>query len=233
MSQTIIELSHICRSFDGKRIVALDDVSLQIRKGDRVAILGPSGSGKSTLLNILCGLDVPTSGLVRFGGETVLGRTAWTQIRAKHFGIIFQNFCLIPGLNARQNVEVAMLGQRKSAGVRGRRVVSLLDQMGLVERMHLKPAELSGGERQRVAIARALANEPDIIVADEPTGSLDQKSSQSIMKILSELQDSAGLTLIIVTHDNPIADYCDRKIELMDGRVANDTMRARKQPVRL
>lgn len=221
-AQTIVELGHACRSFDDKRIVALDDVSLRIGKGDRVAILGRSGSGKSTLLNILCGLDVPTSGFVRFGGEPILGKAAWARIRARHFGIVFQNFCLIPGLSARQNVEVAMLGQCKSAGKRVRRADSLLQQMDLAGRMHLKPAELSGGERQRVAIARALANEPDIILADEPTGSLDRKTSRSIMDILSQLP---GPALVIVTHDHAIADYCDRKIELVDGRIASDTPR--------
>jgi ABC-type lipoprotein export system ATPase subunit len=225
MSHTIIELSHVCRSFDEKSIVALDDVSLRIGKGDRVAIFGPSGSGKSTLLNILCGLDVPTSGLVRFEGAGILGRTAWARIRARNFGIVFQNFCLIPGLSAKQNVELAMLGQRKGMKARSRRAVSLLDQMGLAERMHLRPAELSGGERQRVAIARALANEPDIILADEPTGSLDQKSSRSVMGILSQLQANTGVTLVIVTHDHSIADHCDRKIEFVDGRIFSDTAR--------
>jgi ABC-type lipoprotein export system ATPase subunit len=218
----LVELTEVCRSFDNNRIVALDGISLRIDKHERIAIVGPSGSGKSTLLNVLCGLDEPTSGAVRFEGQMIIGRTAWAQVRARRIGIVFQNFCLIPGLNARENIEVAMLGQRRDAGARGRRALALLEQMGLAHRVHLRPAELSGGERQRVAIARALANEPDILVADEPTGSLDQKSSHSIMEILTRLQAGIGLTLILVTHDHSVAAYCNRQIEIVDGRIASD-----------
>jgi len=221
----MIELTNVCRSFDNNRIVALDDVTLQIGKSERLAIVGPSGSGKSTLLNIICGLDQPTSGAVRFEGHPIESRTAWARIRAHQIGIVFQNFCLIPGLTARENVELAMLGQRLDSAARRKRALDLLDRLELAGRVNLLPAELSGGERQRVAIARALANEPDILVADEPTGSLDQKSSHLIMKTLSDLQASIALTLILVTHDQSVAAYCSRQIVMSDGRVASDTGR--------
>jgi putative ABC transport system ATP-binding protein len=224
-AQPIFELMRVRRTFDDNRIVALDDVSLRIGRNERIAIIGPSGSGKSTVLNILCGLDEPTAGTVRFEGKMILGRTAWADIRARRIGIVFQNFCLVAGLSARENVEVAMLGQRSDAAARGKRALDLLGQMGLAERTHLRPAELSGGERQRVAIARALANEPDVLVADEPTGSLDQKSSRAIMEILAQLQTSIGLTLVLVTHDHAIAAYCSRQIEFVDGRIASDATR--------
>jgi ABC-type lipoprotein export system ATPase subunit len=221
----LIELIHVCRSFDGGRIVALNDVSLKISRGETVAIVGPSGSGKSTLLNHICGLDYPNLGEIHFDGLVVRGRTAWARIRAQRIGIVFQNFCLISTLTAKENVEVAMLGQIGDSAGRRKRALSLLASMDLAKRVNLRPMELSGGERQRVAIARALANCPDALVADEPTGSLDQTSSRSVMRILSELQQQTGMTLIIVTHDQSVAGICGRQIELIDGRIVSDFIR--------
>ncbi len=218
----LLELKAVRRQFDGGRIVALDGVSLVIEPGETVAIMGPSGSGKSTLLNLISGLDQPTSGEVRFDGKTIKGKNAWADIRATRIGIIFQNFCLIPTLSAEENIEVAMMTQSGKASYRGERALSLLQRVGLAARADLRPAELSGGERQRVAIARALSNGPGILVADEPTGSLDRGSSRAIMEMLRDLHRDTGATLLVVTHDPSVASYCDRHVEIVDGRVVRD-----------
>lgn len=218
----LLELKEVRREFDGGRIVAVQGVSLTIEAGETVAILGPSGSGKSTLLNLVSGLDQPSSGDVHFDGKRVEGRNAWADIRATRIGIIFQNFCLIPTLSAEENVELAMMTQRGGAIQRRKRVLALLQHVGLTARAELRPSELSGGERQRVAIARALCNKPDILIADEPTGSLDRKGSVAIMEMLRELHDRTGVTLLVVTHDPSVASYCDRHIEIVDGRITRD-----------
>jgi putative ABC transport system ATP-binding protein len=220
----LIDLIHVRREFDGGRIIAVDDISLSIGRGETVAIVGPSGCGKSTLLNLICGLDWPTSGAVLFEGRPIRSRTEWARVRARRIGIVFQSFCLIPTLTARENVEVAMIGQLTGAQHRRERALALLQRMDLADRVDLRPPELSGGERQRVAIARALANKPDVLVADEPTGSLDRRSSRSIMEVLTDLQRSARTTLVVITHDPSVAAYCKRHIELIDGRVANDAV---------
>ena len=218
----LLELREVRREFDGGRIFALQGVSLTIGAGETVAILGPSGSGKSTLLNLLSGLDQPSSGEVRFDGKKIEGRNAWADIRATRIGIIFQNFCLIPTLSAEENVELAMLNHRGGAIQRRNRVRTLLQDVGLAARAKLRPSELSGGERQRVAIARALCNKPDILIADEPTGSLDRKSSAAIMEMLRELHDRTRAALLVVTHDPSVASYCNRHIEIVDGRITRD-----------
>jgi len=223
----LLELKEVRREFDGGRIVALQGVSLTIEAGETVAILGPSGSGKSTLLNLVSGLDQPSSGDVRFDGKRIEGRNAWADIRATRIGIIFQNFCLIPTLSAEENVELAMMTQRGGAIQRRKRALALLQHVGLTARAELRPSELSGGERQRVAIARALCNKPDILIADEPTGSLDRKGSVAIMEMLRELHDRTGATLLVVTHDPSVASYCDRHIEIVDGRITRDRAQRR------
>ena len=223
----LLELRDVRREFDGGRILALQGVSLTIEAGETVAILGPSGSGKSTLLNLIAGLDQPNSGDIRVDGERIEGRNAWADIRATRIGIIFQNFCLIPTLSAEENVELAMMTHRGGAIQRRKRAMALLQQVGLAARAELRPSELSGGERQRVAIARALCNKPDILIADEPTGSLDQKASVAIMEMLRELHDRTGATLLVVTHDSSVASYCDRHIEIVDGRITRDCAQRR------
>lgn len=219
----LIKLIHVRREFDGGQIVAVGDVSLAIERGEAVAIVGPSGSGKSTLLNLMCGLDYPSAGEVRFEGCPVHGATAWARIRARRIGIVFQSFYLISALTARENVEVPMMGQIADSTRRRERALTLLARLGVAKRANLRPQELSGGERQRVAIARALANEPDILVADEPTGSLDQKSSHLVMEILSDMQRRTSTALVVVTHDHSVAAYCKRRIEMIDGRVIHDS----------
>jgi len=218
----LVELVHARRTFDGGRIVAVDDVSLTIGGDETVAIVGRSGSGKSTLLNLMCGLDRPSRGAVRFEGRVVKGRSAWAAVRARRMGIVFQNFCLIPTLTSRENVEVAMLGQTRGARNRRERALELLNHFGLAARADLRPPKLSGGERQRLAIARALANGPKLLVADEPTGSLDQESSHSVMDIITNLHRAFGTAVIVVTHDDHVASTCRRRIELVDGRIRDD-----------
>ena len=221
----LVELRHCRRVYDNGRIIALDDVSFSVSRGDFIAVTGPSGSGKSTLLDVLCGLEEPSDGEVLFGGEVVRGRSDWARIRSERIGFIFQSFYLIPSLTVAENIELAMLWQGVSARVRRERVTELLERLGLGARGRQHPLQLSGGERQRVAIARALANRPELIVADEPTGSLDSRSSADIIDLLEDLQRNAAITVVIVTHDRMIADRCDRRVELVDGRIVSDLRR--------
>jgi putative ABC transport system ATP-binding protein len=199
---------------------AVNGVSLEFKKGEWTAIMGPSGSGKTTLLNMISCLDHPTNGSVRVLDKeiTKLGRRALTRFRREHLGMIFQQYHLIPYLNALENVEVAQyfhsLVDKDSARE------SLID-LGLKDRLKHIPAKLSGGEQQRVAIARALINAPDIILADEPTGNLDRKTGMKIMEIFKELK-TKGQTIIFVTHDPELARWGDRIIELVDGKIKSD-----------
>ncbi len=226
MSQ-LVELRNCRRDYDNGRIIALDDVSFSVARGDFIAITGPSGSGKSTLLDVLCGLEEPSAGEVLFDGEIVRGRTDWARIRSERIGFVFQSFYLIPSLTVAENIELAMLWQGVSARDRRDRVAELLERLGLGQRGRQHPLQLSGGERQRVAIARALANRPELIVADEPTGSLDSRSSADIIGLLEDLQRNNAITVVIVTHDRAIAERCDRRVELVDGRIVSDRRVAR------
>ena len=221
----LVELHHCHRVYDNGRIIALNDVSFSVARGDFIAITGPSGSGKSTLLDLLCGLEEPSAGEVVFDGATVRDRADWARIRAERIGFVFQSFCLIPSLTAAENIELAMLWQGISARARRERVAELLERLGLGARGRQHPMQLSGGERQRVAIARALANSPELIVADEPTGSLDSRSSADIIGLLEGLQRDGAITVVIVTHDRAIAERCDRRVELVDGRIVSDQRR--------
>ncbi|MBI1415665.1 MAG: ATP-binding cassette domain-containing protein [Limimaricola sp.] len=218
-------MRHCSRSFDRGRIVALNDASLTIGRGEYVAVTGPSGSGKSTLLDIMCGLEEPTGGEVFFDGRRVRGRASWARIRAARIGFVFQSFYLIPSLTVAENVELAMLWQTKAPAARAARVADLLDQLGIGDRRGQYPMQLSGGERQRVAIARALANRPEMIVADEPTGSLDTQTSVEIIALLEELKRTSDITIVIVTHNPDIAARCDRQVSLVDGHIVADERR--------
>nr|MBZ9911862.1 ABC transporter ATP-binding protein [Mesorhizobium sp. CA16] len=223
---SLVELSNVGRDFDGGRVVAVDDVSLAIGNDETVAIVGRSGSGKSTILNLVCGLDRPTRGEVRFEGRAVNGSAAWAAVRASRIGIVFQNFCLLPSLSARENIEVALLGNLGGAQQRRARALELLAHFGLADRAALRPAELSGGERQRLAIARALANRPKLLLADEPTGSLDVQTSQSVMDIIGNAHREFGTAVIVVTHDEDVAALCGRRVEISDGRIRSDSRAA-------
>ena len=218
----VLELVNVSRDFDGGSITALTDVSLTIRQGESVAIVGPSGSGKSTLLNILCGLDRPTRGSVRVLGREAGSARTWTELRSRHIGIVFQNFHLLPTLSAIENVEAALMGRLAGASERQSHARGLLARLGLERQASQAPSRLSGGERQRVAIARALANSPEILVADEPTGSLDRASSKIVMDTLLAAHRDGGHALVIVTHDSAVASVCAREIEIVDGRITRD-----------
>ncbi len=218
----LVELNQVRREFDGGRVVALHGISLSIEDGESLAIIGPSGSGKSTLLNLLCGLDHPSSGEVRFEGKAITARLDWRRIRAKHVGIVFQSFCLLPELTARENIEVAISTNLKDSERRARSL-ELLDAVGLAERANHKPPRLSGGERQRVAIARALINRPRLVLADEPTGNLDQSTGRSVLDLLMGVVRSSGAALVMITHEPAVAACCGRRIKIVDGRVASDS----------
>ena len=214
-----IEVRGLCKSYDEGRIEALRGVDLSIAAGEFVAISGPSGSGKSTLLQLIGGLDSPTSGEVLFQDALLGANVDLDTYRSRHVGFIFQGFYLMPTLRAIENVQVPMLAVKSEAKERAARAESLLIEMGLESRMRQYPNELSGGERQRVAIARALANNPSILLADEPTGNLDSVNSARIMEMLIGIQESRGMTLIVVTHENEIANAAPRHIRIRDGRV--------------
>ena len=219
MTNPQLEVRNLRKSYDEGRIEALRGVSLTINAGEYVAISGASGSGKSTLLHLLGGLDVATSGEVLFENAILGTAVNLDEYRAHRIGFIFQAFYLLPTLRAIDNVQVPMLAINENASSRADRAESLLREMGLDHRLNQYPNELSAGERQRVAIARALANNPTILLADEPTGNLDSVNSARIMEILTGIQEKRGMTLIIVTHENDIANAAPRHIRIRDGRI--------------
>ncbi|NLX49708.1 MAG: ABC transporter ATP-binding protein [Methanospirillum sp.] len=207
-------------------VVALDTVSLAIRRGEFIAIMGPSGSGKTTLLNLIGCLDVPTSGRLVIGGRDVgeLSDDELTYLRRDTIGFIFQQFNLIPLLSVLENVEYPRVLKCGSRGACGRKPEEVLRAAGLAEeRLHRSlPSELSGGQQQRVAIARALVNDPDLLLCDEPTGNLDQKTGQGIMELLVAM-NREGKTVIMVTHDPGIASYARRQLRIVDGQISEDS----------
>jgi putative ABC transport system ATP-binding protein len=225
-NEPIIAMASIRKVYDtGKvKVEALKGVDLDIFPGEFVAIVGPSGSGKSTLMNLLGCLDTPTDGTYSIGGDNVAGVTRDTlaEIRNRRVGFVFQNFNLLPHITAQENVELPMLFGGISPKERRTRAVELLAKVGLADRVDHKPTELSGGQMQRVAIARALAMNPDIILADEPTGNLDTSSGTDVMSLFNELWKS-GRTLVIITHDPALAKRASRIVEIRDGRITSDT----------
>jgi ABC-type lipoprotein export system ATPase subunit len=219
MTSPALEVRNLFKSYDEGRIEALRGVDLSIADGDYVAITGPSGSGKSTLLHMLGGLDSPTTGEVLFRNVNLGAAIDLDTYRSRNVGFIFQAFHLLPTLRAIENVQVPMLGVNRREFNRVARARDLLEEMGLENRMEQYPNQLSAGERQRVAIARALANDPDILLADEPTGNLDSVNSARIMEILVGIQQKRGMTLVVVTHENEIAHAAARQIRMRDGKV--------------
>ncbi|MDT7628275.1 MAG: putative transport system ATP-binding protein [Pseudonocardiales bacterium] len=219
----MIELEGIKKSYQmgDVEMPVLHGIDLTIEDGDMVAIMGPSGSGKSTLMNILGCLDVPSAGSYRLDGIDVSGLTKrqLSRIRGTKIGFVFQSFNLIPRTDAMRNVELPLI----YTGTRGRqrKARAALERVGLGERLRHMPSELSGGQKQRVAIARALINEPSILLADEPTGALDSKSSVEIMELLVELND-AGATIVVITHEEEIAEFAKRVVRLRDGVIGAD-----------
>ncbi len=225
MADSIIHMSGIRKVYDtGKvKVEALKGIDLDIFGGEMVAIVGPSGSGKSTLMNLLGCLDTPTEGTYEIGGENVAGvtRDQLAEIRNRRVGFVFQNFNLLPHISAAENVELPLLFGGVSPKDRRERAKELLTRVGLGDRLDHRPTELSGGQMQRVAIARALAMNPDIVLADEPTGNLDTSSGGDIMSIFTELW-KAGRTLVIITHDPALAKRASRIVEIRDGRITSD-----------
>jgi putative ABC transport system ATP-binding protein len=219
MNNPLLAARGLVKSYDDGRIQALRGVDVCIDAAEYVAISGPSGSGKSTLLHLLGGLDTPTKGEVLFRGSPLGSVVDLDGYRSRQVGFIFQAFHLLPTLRAVETVQVAMLAVNHDANHRAERAAALLEEMGLQDRMRHYPNELSAGERQRVAIARALANDPTILLADEPTGNLDSANSAHIMEILRGIQEGRGMTLVVVTHENAIAVSAARHIRIRDGRI--------------
>ena len=201
---------------------ALDDVTFTVQAGEFVAIMGPSGCGKSTLLNMIGALDQPTRGQVWVAGDNLAQLKNVDRFRAQTIGFIFQLHNLLPTMTALENVEIPMIGQVGSAKIRYDRAQELLDTVGLGSRSGHLPSQLSGGQRQRVAIARALANQPALILADEPTGALDSQSGEELMTLLSDLNAQEGTTIAVVTHDRRVAQATERILRMNDGRIIDD-----------
>jgi ABC-type lipoprotein export system ATPase subunit len=226
-SPALLEVRDLKKCYENGTIEALRGVSLSVTAGDFLAITGASGSGKSTLLHLLGGLDVASDGAVLFRGQSV-GRSQTGTVcidldtyRARYAGFIFQSFHLLPSLNALENVQVPMLGTGSHRRDREERARALLVELGLEHRLRQYPTQLSAGERQRVAIARALVNEPQVLLADEPTGNLDSVNSAKILEILAQVQQRHGTTLVMVTHDPGIAATAHRHVAMKDGLICN------------
>jgi putative ABC transport system ATP-binding protein len=221
------ELEHATRFFGetSNRVVALDALSLAIGRGEFIAVFGPSGSGKTTLLQLLGALDRPSAGSIRFEGQPLerLGDSGLADLRLRALGFIFQQFNLIPTLTAAENVEAALAPLGMSRLERKQATETHLEAVGLVRRARHLPAQLSGGEQQRVAIARALARSPRVVLADEPTGNLDTRNGEKVMDLLAQLHRELGITLVLVTHDEWIAERADRVLRLADGRLVTDS----------
>jgi putative ABC transport system ATP-binding protein len=221
--KVVVEVRDLLRVYgDGQQIHALDGVSFSVRTGEFVSVMGPSGCGKSTLLNMLGALDRPTSGQVIINGQDMSQLRDVDSFRARTVGFVFQLHNLIPTLSSAENVEVPMQGQGLSPAQRRQRAAELLALVGMQDREHHLPGQLSGGQRQKVAIARALANQPAILLADEPTGNLDSQSGDEVMGLLSNLHSQQGMTIFVVTHDMNIARRTHRVLVMKDGRIERE-----------
>jgi putative ABC transport system ATP-binding protein len=213
-----IDAVGLVKAYENGRIRALNGMDLAVATGEAVAVGGPSGCGKSTLLHLIAALDRPDAGSLRVAGHDLAREADLSHYRAHHIGIVFQLHNLLPSLSALENVQVPMFELRLGRRERRRRAAELLARVGLAERADNRPTQLSGGERQRVAIARALANEPAILLADEPTGSLDSAAGGQVLALLDELRAERGTTLVVVTHDAGVAGRADRVVRMLDGR---------------
>jgi putative ABC transport system ATP-binding protein len=222
---SMVQLENVSRDYgDAKVVHALQNVSLSIERGERVAFMGPSGSGKSTLLNLICGLDEATSGVVMFEGVDLskLDDDSRTRLRREKIGMVFQSFNLMPTLSALENVSLPLRLQGIGKSDADRRGVAMLERVSLKHRAAHRPDELSGGERQRVAIARALIFEPPLLLADEPTGNLDSATGEEILTLLNDLHREYNTTILLVTHNELAAAHCERVLMMRDGKVVKE-----------
>jgi len=221
----MIELINVTKVYKTGRfeVIALNNVSMKIEDGEFIAIMGPSGSGKTTLLNLIGCLDKPTKGKIMIDGidTSQLADKQLTELRRDKIGFIFQQYYLIPTLTALENVELPMIFKGIPRSERIRRAKELLSLVGLEREMNRMPNELSGGQQQRVAIARALANDPSILLCDEPTGNLDRKSGKVVMDLIKKLNEERGVTVVLVTHDADVARYAERVVKIVDGRITD------------
>ncbi len=219
----ILELNHIYKDyFPGNMVVpVLKDINLAVEEGEYLAIMGPSGSGKSTLMNIIGCLDKPTKGIFRLDGSDIqnLSENALADIRLKKLGFVFQTFQLLPRQTALENVALPLIYAGVSKRERMKRAAAALDKVGLSDRVNFEPNQLSGGQKQRVAIARAIVNQPKILLADEPTGALDSKSSAQVMDLFTKLNNE-GVTVIMITHDSHVASFAKRVVDIFDGEIS-------------
>ena len=218
----LLRTENLCKVYPDGAVNALVEVSLTIHQGEYVAILGPSGSGKSTLLNLLGALDAPTSGEVYFLGEPLSAVCSLDRLRSQKVGFVFQSFYLLPVLTAAENVQVPMFETSLSASARVKKAIELLGIVGLQHRARHLPGQLSVGERQRAAVARALANDPILLLADEPTGNLDSLSAEGIFDLFAKLHRERGMTIVLVTHDPEFGHRAKRLVQMRDGHVISD-----------
>jgi len=216
----IIEIKDLTKSFDGGNITALDGINLEIKEGEFVSIMGPSGSGKSTLLNMIGALDKADSGQIKVAGIDLMQSEDFSKFRLNKIGFVFQLHNLIPNLTVHENVQIPLIETDVTDEEMIERSAELLNSVNLDNRLDQLPTKLSGGERQRVAIARALVNHPSIILADEPTGALDSRMGDIILNLLREIHQKENVTLVLVTHEDYVAQSADRVINMMDGKTA-------------
>lgn len=227
--EVVIDAHNITKVYNEKSIPvnAVNGVHLHLERGEFTALVGPSGSGKTTLLNIIGGLDHPSTGQVIIKGTDItnMSDNKLIDFRLNNIGFVFQSYNLIPVLTAKENVEFVMLLQKKSKAEREKRVLELLREVGLEDKVNIRPSELSGGQQQRVAVARALASKPQFVLADEPTANLDSKSASNLLDIMARLNKEENMTFIFSTHDQRVIDKARRVITLVDGKVASDEKR--------
>ena len=217
----IIEIHDLKKSYDDGKIKALNGLNLEVKKGEFLSIMGPSGSGKSTLLNMIGALDVADGGTIKVAGIDLMKTTELNQFRSQEIGFVFQMHNLIPNLTVLENVEIPMYESNLSSNQMRERAMEILKAVDLEDKANQIPTKLSGGERQRVAIARALVNNPSIILADEPTGSLDSKTGDVILKLLSDLHEKENVTLVMVTHEPYVGNMAERIVNVLDGKIQN------------
>ena len=222
----VLNANHISKSYktSGETIQVLENVNLQVTKGEMVAIMGPSGSGKTTLLHVLTGVDTPDDGEIVIGGETFSQLTEEEKafFRRKHMGMIFQDFQLLESLTVKENILLPLILERKEADIQQERFSRIADVLSIEKLADKGITEISGGQKQRVAIGRALINEPDIIFGDEPTGSLDRKTTGDVMRCMKQMNQRSGISFLLVTHDAYTASFCDRVLFLQDGNLAKE-----------